>query len=95
MSNKFVKDPHEVVKAGEIVKVKVMEVDVKRRRIALSMRLDEAVGRKEGQPAAGAGRDGPHRNAGRSTGRPEHQATRREEPQGGAMADALRQLLKK
>jgi uncharacterized protein len=95
MSNRFVKDPHEVVKAGEIVKVKVMEVDVKRRRIALSMRLDEAVGRKEGQPAAGAGRDGPHRNAGRSTGRPEHQATRREEPQGGAMADALRQLLKK
>jgi protein Tex len=44
MSTKFVKDPREVVKAGEIVKVKVLEVDVKRKRIALSMRLDEATG---------------------------------------------------
>ncbi len=43
LSNKFVKDPREVVKAGDIVRVKVMEVDVKRARIALSMRLsDEA-----------------------------------------------------
>lgn len=44
LSNKFVKDPHEVVKPGQIVKVKVMEVDVKRQRIALTMRLDDVPG---------------------------------------------------
>ena len=41
MSTKFIKDPHEVVKAGQIVKVKVLEIDVKRQRIALTMRLDD------------------------------------------------------
>src|SRR5512138_3162343 len=41
MSDKFVKDPHEVVKAGDVVKVKVMEVDVKRRRVGLTMRLSD------------------------------------------------------
>jgi protein Tex len=39
LANRFVKDPHEVVKPGQIVKVKVLEVDVKRQRIALTMRL--------------------------------------------------------
>ncbi|WP_018506596.1 Tex family protein [Thiobacillus thioparus] len=42
LSNSFVKDPHSVVKAGQIVKVKVLEVDEKRKRIALTMRLSEA-----------------------------------------------------
>lgn len=46
IADKFVKDPHEVVKTGEVVKVKVMDVDVKRSRIALSMRLTEEVERK-------------------------------------------------
>lgn len=46
LSNTFVKDPREVVKAGDIVKVKVMEVDVDRKRIALSMRLDDTPGEK-------------------------------------------------
>jgi protein Tex len=41
LANRFVKDPHEVVKAGDIVKVKVVEVDLKRRRIALTMKLDQ------------------------------------------------------
>ncbi len=41
LANRFVKDPHEVVKAGDIVKVKVLEVDQTRKRIALSMRLEE------------------------------------------------------
>jgi len=41
MTNKFIKDPREVVKTGDVVKVKVMEVDVKRKRISLSMRLDD------------------------------------------------------
>ena len=41
LADRFVKDPHEVVKAGDIVKVKVLAVDLKRRRIALSMRLGD------------------------------------------------------
>ena len=41
LSNTFVKDPREVVKAGDVVKVKVMEVDIQRRRIGLSMRLED------------------------------------------------------
>ena len=44
LANRFVKDPHEIVKPGQIVKVKVLDVDVKRQRIALSMRLDDAPG---------------------------------------------------
>ncbi len=51
-ANKFVKDPREVVKAGQIVKVKVMEVDVQRARISLTMRLDEAL-----EPKAPPARD--------------------------------------
>jgi protein Tex len=41
LSDKFVKDPREVVKAGDVVKVKVMEIDLKRKRVALSMRLTD------------------------------------------------------
>ena len=41
LTNKFVSDPHEIVKAGEVVKVKVTEVDPQRKRISLTMRLDE------------------------------------------------------
>lgn len=41
LADKFVKDPHQVVKAGQVVKVKVLEVDLKRQRISLSMRLGE------------------------------------------------------
>ncbi|MCC6172390.1 MAG: RNA-binding transcriptional accessory protein [Gammaproteobacteria bacterium] len=60
LSNRFVRDPREVVKAGDIVKVKVLEVDVKRRRIALSMRLDEPAGPRETRAAGGErGRDAP------------------------------------
>lgn len=44
LSNKFVDDPRKVVKAGDVVKVKVMEVDAARKRIALTMRLDDAPG---------------------------------------------------
>jgi uncharacterized protein len=42
LANKFVKDPHDVVKAGQVVKVKVQEVDISRKRIALTMKLEEA-----------------------------------------------------
>ncbi|QHQ24209.1 Tex family protein [Pectobacterium parvum] len=44
LADHFVDDPHKVVKAGDIVKVKVMEVDMQRKRIALTMRLDEQPG---------------------------------------------------
>ena len=43
LTNRFVKDPHEIVKAGQIVKVKVTEIDIARKRIALTMRLDDDV----------------------------------------------------
>jgi uncharacterized protein len=43
LTNRFVKDPHEIVKAGQIVKVKVTEIDVPRKRIALTMRLDDEI----------------------------------------------------
>ena len=58
LSNKFVKDPREVVKAGDIVKVKVIEVDIPRKRIALSMRLDDEPGesRNGGGKAASTAR---------------------------------------
>jgi uncharacterized protein len=52
LANHFVKDPHQVVKAGDIVKVKVLEVEVQRKRIALSMRLDEEV--RPSQPSSKA-----------------------------------------
>ena len=42
LANRFIKDPHEVVKPGQVVKVKVLDVDLKRQRIGLTMRLDES-----------------------------------------------------
>ena len=50
MSDKFIKDPREVVKAGEVVKVKVMEVDLERKRIGLSMRLSDEAGKPAPKP---------------------------------------------
>ena len=49
LSDKFVEDPHQVVKTGDVVKVKVLEVDVARRRIALTMRLDESSVKNDGK----------------------------------------------
>ncbi|WP_347329963.1 Tex family protein [Marinimicrobium locisalis] len=63
LSNTFVKDPREVVKAGDVVKVKVMEVDVPRKRIGLSMRLDDEPGEKTEGPKGGS-RRAPHKNQG-------------------------------
>ncbi|MDX1302682.1 Tex family protein [Photobacterium sp.] len=47
LSDKFVSDPREVVKAGDIVKVKVMEVDLARKRIAMSMRMSDEPGQEK------------------------------------------------
>ncbi len=57
LSDRFVKDPREVVKAGDIVRVKVMEVDLPRKRIGLSMRLDDT----PGESSAGRGQRPPRR----------------------------------
>jgi uncharacterized protein len=65
IADRFVKDPNEVVKVGQVVRVKVVEVDVARKRIGLSMRKDAGAG-ATGSPASGADR-GP-RNDGRSGG---------------------------
>ena len=59
LASKFVKDPREVVKAGDVVKVKVLEVDLARKRVALTMRLDDPVGAAAVRPAAPARRDVP------------------------------------
>jgi uncharacterized protein len=55
LSNQFVKDPHTVVKTGDVVKVKVMEVDLQRKRIALTMRLDDEVQAKSPGKESGTG----------------------------------------
>ena len=52
LSNTFVKDPHTVVKAGQVVKVKVLEVDEKRKRIALTMRLSDSAPQAGSQAGA-------------------------------------------
>lgn len=57
LAEKFVKDPYEVVKAGDVVKVKVMEVDIPRNRIALSMRLSDNPGEKVEGPRGAGKRD--------------------------------------
>ncbi|MGW7516549.1 Tex family protein [Streptomyces sp. NPDC054796] len=58
MSRTFVKDPHDVVKSGDIVKVKVLDVDAARKRISLTLRLDDeaADGSGSGSGAEGGGR---------------------------------------
>nr|WP_190286119.1 MULTISPECIES: Tex family protein [unclassified Pantoea] len=87
LSDKFVDDPHQVVKAGDIVKVKVMEVDLQRKRIALTMRLDE-------QPGESNARSGGNRGAGKEAARPAAGAKGRGKPASAsvgnsAMGDAL------
>ena len=80
LADRFVKDPREVVKAGDVVRVKVMEVDIARRRIALSMRLNATV-----QPAASRA-DAPRPRGQRVETKTQGGAAK---PAGGAMADAL------
>ena len=81
LSSRFVKDPAEVVKAGDIVKVKVIEVDLARKRIALSMRLtDEAVRKPAGEA--------PRRDAPRG-GKPQQAARQDKAPANNAFAAAF------
>jgi uncharacterized protein len=55
LADRFVKDPREVVKTGDVVTVKVLEVDIKRRRIALTRRMSDQPGPKEDRPRGGNG----------------------------------------
>jgi uncharacterized protein len=71
LANKFVTDAREVVKTGDIVKVKVLEVDVARKRISLTMKLDAAPARRDGprdNKFEGAGRDNRQRGSGPGAG---------------------------
>lgn len=52
LADRFIEDPHTVVKTGDIVKVKVLEVDLARKRIALTMRLDEVAGDSDKKPSS-------------------------------------------
>ena len=93
LADKFVKNPHEVVKAGQVVKVKVLEVDVKRRRIGLTMKLNDT------SPSSSANsrdaRDSRESNGGtaRPRGGNQQGASRSSAPQGNtAFAEAFAKL---
>jgi len=90
LADKFVKDPHEVVKAGQIVKVKVLEVDHERRRIALTMRLSDPLPSEGGaQQRSAAPRSS---NSQRRT--KDFQAAAQSKRQVGTMAALFEQALK-
>ncbi|MFM2447060.1 MAG: hypothetical protein RI936_1507, partial [Pseudomonadota bacterium] len=87
LSEKFVKDPRDVVKAGQVVKVKVLEVDPQRQRIALTMRLADETGARGGrEPARDGGPGRQERRAARSV------QNRPAPPPAGAMAAAFAKL---
>ncbi|MES0873810.1 Tex family protein [Sinimarinibacterium thermocellulolyticum] len=86
LADRFVKDPREIVKAGDIVKVRVVEVDPARKRIALSMRKDDGGARRVG---AGSDRRTPERRDTRGAKKPAAAA-----PQ-GALGAALLEALRK
>lgn len=88
LSNKFVKDPREVVKAGDVVKVRVLEIDEKRRRVALTMKLEERPVTTPREIRAAQERTPARANR----SKPEQP---RQPESSGAMADALRQALSK
>ncbi|WP_048750737.1 Tex family protein [Aggregatibacter segnis] len=85
LSDKFVEDPHQVVKTGDVVKVKVLEVDVARRRIALTMRLDESAVKNEGKSDRTLSAKPRSDHA-----RPDRSNPRANNAMGNAFADALK-----
>lgn len=89
MSRNFIKDPREVVKPGDIVKVKVLDFEVARKRISLTLRLDDEVGAKNDAP-------GMQRDNTRSPNRMTSSAPRNQESSGGgALAEAMRRAAEK
>ncbi|QWT19772.1 RNA-binding transcriptional accessory protein [Bacillus sp. NP157] len=103
LSHTFVKDPRDAVKAGDIVKVKVMEVDLPRKRIALSMRLDDVPGEaRTGRPGGqrdeagtGGNRRGPGGGGGNGGGRGAPAPKAAPAPANSAFADAFSKALKR
>ncbi|AMO36243.1 Tex family protein [Thauera humireducens] len=96
LSNTFVKDPHSVVKAGQVVKVKVLEVDIPRNRIALTMRMSDEPAARRAEPGGRPARSGDSQDRGGNSARPRSavQTPRREQndrqrPGGNALADAF------
>lgn len=96
MADRYVSDPHEVVRSGQVVRVKVLEVDVDRQRIGLTLRLNDTPARGQAKPADGAGkprRDDSKRGAPdrRNSGRDKNSGRRDAAPAAaGSMAQALR-----
>ena len=88
MSKTFIKDPREVVKSGDIVKVKVLEVEVARKRIALTLRLDDETGKSEHAAQGTRGNSGTAKTSSSSRKPPEPAG-------GGALAEALRRASEK
>jgi len=89
MASRFIKDPHEVVKAGDVVQVKVLEVDVKRQRIGLTMRLTDEV---SGDTAQRSASPGPRRREGQGGGNTVGAAGKRAPETASAMAQAFAKL---
>ena len=96
LSRKFVEDPRDVVKPGDIVKVKVQDVDIPRKRISLTMRLDDEAPQGGGRGDQGGGGGDRRRGNGGGKGRGDKRGGDRRKGRGdapaasGAMADALR-----
>jgi protein Tex len=89
LSHKFITDAREVVRAGQVVKVKVMEVDVARKRIGLTMKLDAAPPRASGERNERGGRDARDVRGNANAYRP-----KQEEVRNSSMADKLAALRK-
>ncbi|MGV0742427.1 Tex family protein [Mycolicibacterium sp. XJ870] len=93
MADRFVSDPHEVVKSGQVVRVKVLEVDVDRQRIGLTLRLnDDPQAGKRQDRGNSPKRDGGNQGKGdrRNQNRPKNSGRRESSQPTGSMADALR-----
>ena len=89
MSKSFVKDPRDVVKPGDIVRVKVLDVDVRRKRISLTLRLDDEVDQRSGENNRSGG-ERRERGAPRRGDQRRQRGGRGEQQPMGAMAEALR-----
>ena len=87
LADSYVKDPREVVKAGDVVKVKVLEVDIARQRIALTMRLTDEAVRKPARAEAGE-----KPQAVRRPNKPREQPRPAKPEPSRAMADAFARL---
>ncbi|NUQ32212.1 MAG: S1 RNA-binding domain-containing protein, partial [Dermatophilaceae bacterium] len=106
LSKSFVRDPHDVVKSGDVVMVKVLDVDVARKRISLTLRLDDEVPsdgskgdtatrggsqtRQGGQRHGGKGAQAGRAGGGQRQGDRGNRPRRDDAPANSAMADALR-----